>query len=131
MATLHAKNAIVYLASSAGVAAVVTEAADVSFDIDMDLSQDNAFGDTWMTQLKGFLKWSGTLTGNFDTAQASIFDAVVNATAPVNMYVYANRGVMTNYYYGTVWPRLGVQLPVGTAKFSMRFDGDGQLAAKP
>lgn len=127
MSTIHAKDSIVYLQGSGSDAITLTEAGDVSIDIDYDLEADTAFGDTWETQLKGILRWSGSIAGNFDTAQALLFDALGQST-PRKMYVYPARGTAARYYYGTVWPKLGVTLPFGVGKFSTSFTGDGQLA---
>ncbi len=128
MATLHTKNAIVYLQGTGAEAITLTEAGDVTIDIDYDTEPDTAFGDTWETRLQGIKRWSGTIAGNFDTAQADLFDAVSGATAARKMYVYPDRATSSNYYYGSVWPRLSATLPFGVAKFSATFEGDGELA---
>ncbi len=127
MSTIHTKNAIVYLQGSGSDAVILTEAADVSIDIDYDLEADAALGDTWKTNLKGLLGWSGSVAGNFDTAQSLLFDAI-GQTSARKMYVYPDRATTGRYYYGTVWPKLGVSLPIGVGKFTAGFTGDGQLA---
>ena len=127
MAILNAKNAIVYLQGSAAAAVTLTEAADVTIDADFDTEATTAFGDTWETHAKGINRWSGTITGNFDTAQSILFDAIGQATAR-KLYVYPDRDTSANYYYGTVWPRLSVSLPFGIGKFTASFQGDGELA---
>ena len=127
MATIHTKNAIVYLQGSGSEAVLLTEAGDVNIDIDYDLEADSAFGDTWETKLKGLLRWSGSIGGNFDTAQSLLFDAIGQSSAR-KMYVYPDRATSGRYYYGTVWPKLSATLPRGVAKFATSFDGDSQLA---
>lgn len=127
MATIHTKGAIVYLQGSGSDAVTLTEAGDVSIDIDYDLEADSAFGDTWETKLKGLLRYSGSIAGNFDTAQSLLFDAI-GQTSARKMYVYPDRATSGRYYYGTVWPKLSTTLPIGLAKFSASFNGDGQLA---
>ena len=127
MATLHTKNAIVYLQGSGTEAQTLTEAGDFSIDIDYDLEVDSVFGDTWETKQKGFLRWSGSIGGNFDTAQSLLFDAI-SQTSARKMYVYPDRATTARYYYGTCWPKLGTTLPIGVAKFTASLDGDGQLA---
>ena len=127
MATIHAKNAIVYLQGSGSEAVALTEAGDVSIDIDYDLEADAAFGDTWKTNLKGLIGWSGSIAGNFDTAQSLLFDAI-SQTSARKMYAYPDRSTTGRYYYGTVWPKLGTSLPIGVGKFTSSFTGDGQLA---
>lgn len=127
MATIHTKNAIVYLQGSAAEAVSLTESADVTIDIDYDTEADTAFGDTWETKLKGINRWSGTINGNFDTAQATLFDAIGQSSAR-KLYVYPDRSSSASYYYGTIWPRLSSSMPFGVAKFTATFEGDGELA---
>lgn len=121
------RNAIVYLGTG-GAATTLTEAAEWTIDVDFDLSDDTAFGDSWKTNLKGMMGWSGSMAGNFDTAQANVFTAAT-ATSTVNLYLYPDRSTTGRYYYGTIWPKLSVTVNKdGTAKFSGSFTGDGQLA---
>jgi len=126
LATLHLKNAILYMGTT--TAAVVTEATEVHFSIDADRVDDSAFGDTWETRLKGPLKYTGSFSGNFDTASSDLFDIAVSATI-CKLYAYPDRAAMTQYYYGTVWPNLTIDM-VRTDKgnISGDFEGSGQLA---
>ena len=127
MATLHGKNATVYLGTG-GVAQVLTEAAEWTINVDYNTEPDSAFGDTWETKIRGILRWGGSLAGNLDTAQASVFSAST-ATGSVVLYLYPDRSTATRYYYGSIWPKLSVSVPLtGVAKFSGSFEGDGQLA---
>lgn len=130
MATISTRDAIVYLAGASGEAVELIEAAEVTIDIDFDLEGDTAFGDLWEGKVQGLKRFSGSITGNFDTTQSLLFDAI-GASSSRQMYVYPDRDVAGNYYYGNVWPRLSVTMPFGIAKFSVAFDGDGELAAKP
>lgn len=129
MATLHGRNAVVYLQGSGAQAVVIAEAAEFNIDGDMDLEPDPAFGDTWETKLKGLMRFSGTINGNYDTAQAgnAVWQAYVAATSR-KVYLYPDRGTTTQYYYGNVYPKAGVGVPIGRTTFSVNFDGDGQLA---
>ena len=45
--------------------------------------------------------------------------------------MYPDRATATNYYYGSIWPKLSVALPIGLAKATVAFQGEGQLAKKP
>ncbi len=128
MATLHGKNAIVYLQGSGAAAITLTEAADWTLDVDFATDQDNSYGDTWETHLQGLRNYKGTVAGNFDTAQSIIFDAITAVSTPRNLYLYPDRATSARYYYGTVWPKLSQTMPMATAKFSMAFIGDGVLA---
>ncbi len=127
MSTISTRDAIVYLAGASGAAVTLTEAAEVTIDIDFDLEGDTAFGDLWEGKVQGLKRFSGSITGNFDTAQSLLFDAI-GASSSRALYVYPDRSTSANYYYGNVWPRLSITMPFGIAKFSVSFDGDGQLA---
>ena len=108
---------------------VIAEAAEFSIDLDEDLEPDPAFGDSWETQLKGLMRFSGAISGNYDTAQAgnAVWQAFV-ATTSRKMYLYPDRAVTTQYYYGNVYPKLGVGVPMGRETFNISYTGDGQLA---
>jgi len=129
VATLHGRNAVVYLQGSGANAVVITEAAEFSIDGDSDLEPDPAFGDTWETKLKGLMRFSGSITANYDTAQGgnALWQAFVASTSR-KMYLYPDRSVTTQYYYGNVYPKLGVGVPIGRATATVSFEGDGQLA---
>ena len=130
MATLHFKNATVYLQGSGTAAVALAEAADVTLDVDFDTDPDPAFGDTWETRLKGLLRFGGSMGGNFDTAQAgnALWEGSI-ATAARAFYMYPDRATATRYYYGNIWPKLSVTGSIGgRGTFSGSFEGDGQLA---
>ena len=130
MATVHGKNAHVYLQGSGSEAVPITEANEWTFDFGADFSPDNAFGDTWESNLKGLNKFSGTIAGNFDTAQSTMFDAI-SATSERKLYLYPDRATTGRYYYATVWPTLSGTMPgTGTAKFAMRLMGASNYLAQ-
>lgn len=128
MATLHGKNAIVYLgATPSGAAVALTEAAEWKIDIDFDEDPDPAFGDTWETRLKGLLRFSGSMSGNMDTAQSLAFDAATT-TGSVKWYLYPDRATVARFYSGLIFPKLSVNVPIsGKATFSGGFTGDGAI----
>lgn len=132
MATIMGRNAVVYLQGSGSEGIVLTEAAEWSLDVDRDREPDPAFGDVWETQLGGLLRFSGAIAGNYDNAQSgnSVWESCV-ASSSRKMYLYPDRATLTNYYYGNVWPTLGIAIPLGRGTFSLSFVGDGQLALKP
>lgn len=128
MATLHGKNAIVELQGSGADAVVLTEAAEWHISLDTELADDGAFGDTWLTQVKGRMRWTGSLSGNLDTADSTLFDAF-SAASSRKIYLYPNRAVTGRYYYGTCYPKLSGDVTLtGVAKFSGALEGDGQIA---
>lgn len=128
MGTLHGKGGLLYLAGS-GVAVKIGECKKWSFNIDKELAPDDAMGDTWKTQLMGLLSWSGSIEGNFDSAQITPFEAAT-ATSTKNIYLYPDSTSLTKYYYGMCWPKLSVDVDKGSVEsFTCSFEGDGQLAA--
>jgi hypothetical protein len=128
MATLFGRNAILYVQGSGSAAELVSEATEFHISIDFESGDDGAFGDSWVTQLKGRMKWSGSLNGNLDTGVNLLFDAAT-ATASRKIYLYPDRANMAAYYYGTAFPKLSVDVTLtAVAKFSGSIDGDGQLA---
>lgn len=127
MATVHGKNAAVYMQGSGSDAVLVSEANEWSIDFSFDTEPDSAFGDIWETSLRGLIRATGTVNGNFDTAQSTMFDAVL-ATTPRKLYVYPDRDSPTRYYYSTVWPRMSTTMPMGVGKFAMSWTNGGVLA---
>lgn len=129
MATVHGKNARVYLQGSGANAVQISEANEWTFDFGADFSIDNAFGDTWESNLKGLNKFSATVAGNFDTAQSTMFDAI-NSTTAVNMYLYPDAATPLRYYYAQVWPTMSGTMPgSGTAKFALQLKGASNFLA--
>lgn len=129
MATLHGRGGMVYLQGSGAAATKLAEARSWSLNIDKELSEDNALGDSWVTQLAGFLSWSGSCELNFDTVETSPFDAAT-ATAVKKLYLYPDSTATTRYYYGNVWPTLSVDdTMTEVMRGSLEFTGDGQIAA--
>ena len=129
MPTIHGKNGQVYLQGAGTEAILISEAAEYSIDLDFELDPDPAMGDTWRTQNKGLAQWKGSLNGNLDTAATTVLDAFL-ATTPRKFYLYPDRAITANYYYGTIWPKFsikgGTKSNVG---FSGSFDGDGAFGS--
>lgn len=131
MAALHFRNALVYLGGSTGVAVAVTESAEISLDVGVDTVASPRLTQTWEPKLKGLMRFSGSITGNFDNAQTTLWDAATYSLHEP-LYIYPDAGTLTNYYYGFVWPKLGVAGGVSTkGTTTAAFDGDGQLSTKP
>ncbi len=129
MTTIHGKGGMVYLQGSGGVATKLGEARTWRIDIDRELDEDEAMGDTWRTQTMGLLSWSGSIEGNTDTAETSPFDAAT-ATAVKALYLYPLATSTARFYSGTVWPKLSIEVGVGgTSRYTLDFEGDGTLSA--
>lgn len=130
MSTLHGKGGMVYLQGSGAAATKLGEVREWSIDIDKELAEDTAMGDTWRSQLAGIVSWSGSIDGNLDTAETSPFDAAI-ASSVKAWYLYPNAAAPTLYYYGSIWPTLSVSGGLGgIVSFSLSFEGDGALSIK-
>lgn len=130
MATLHFRNAKIYLGSTSAAAPVaITEAR--SFDLSFDgaaLEEDNALGDTYTTQLAGLLSWSASFESNFDTAQTVIQDAASQILGPVRFYGYPDVSVTGRYYTGLCWVKYSLSGGVSAVgRVSVDLTGDGAL----
>jgi hypothetical protein len=129
MARIHGKNGTVYLQGAGAAAILLSQATDWEIDIDYDTADVPVLGDLWNSKVKGIAKFSGSLSGSYDTGQTLAFDAATQATSR-SFYIYPDRSQATRYYYGFCWPKLNVKGGVGDAvTFDASFDGDGQLAA--
>ena len=118
---------------SGSEAVPISEAMEVSLNVDFDEDPDPAFGDSWETRLKGLLRFSGSFGANYDTAQGgnAVWEAAV-ATTSRKMYLYPTSATATNYYYGNIFPKLGITGSVSSkGSTSNSFSGDGQLSIKP
>lgn len=132
MATLHFRNARIYLAATSAAAAVpITEARTFDLTVDgPDLEEDNAFGDTWKTALPGLVGWSVAVEANFDTAQATIFDAATQILGPVRWYGYPEQGTAARFYSGLVWVKFSLSGGIAAVgRVSVDLTGDGALVA--
>lgn len=132
MARIHGKNAVIYLGASSAVAATpVSEMADWSIDMDVATVDVSSLNQTWKNSLKGMFGWSGTFSGNFNTASNQLWTAATdNTDTPIKFYLYPTLNNMGAYYYGTGWVQLN-KIAAGstTAKASSGFKitGDGEL----
>lgn len=127
MAAIHGKNAILYLQGSGAAAVPLVQAGDWQLNIDFDLPTDTAFGNLYETYLQGLLKGSGSIGGNMDTTQTTLFDAIT-AGAPVKFYIYPQSSVAANYYYGNMWPKLSTHVVINAVdKFTASFTTDGPV----
>ena len=132
MATLHGKDALIYLEDSSNTIQELPEANEFSFDLDADLDPDPAFGDDWETKLLGLRRASGAIAGNFDDADAAdLFDACTH-TASRTLYIYPACSVATRFYYGDVWCNLSVSGGTsGRITFSIAWQSDDNFYKIP
>ena len=128
MATLHFRNARIFLApTSAAVATVITEAR--SFDLNFDgaeLEDDSTLGDEWKTHIPGTKSWSVSVESNYNTAQTTVFDAATQLLGPVRFYAYPDFASSSRFYTGLVWVKFRISggiTQVGRVDIDMTGDG--------
>ena len=129
MAAIHGYNAKLILHGTVAQ----TMVNSWSMEIDYDTVLYRNFGDSWDRFLKGHSRASGSFAGNFSPDAADDFwDASAVTRTYSKMYLYADIGTNTNYYYGNVWPKLSVDVPHdGLATFSGTWVAEGQWAKNP
>ena len=132
MATLHFRDARIYLAAtSAAQAVAITEARSFDLTVDgPDLEEDSAFGDTWKTHLAGLIGWSVSFETNWDTAQTTVFDAATQIQGPVKWYGYPAQTVAARFYSGLAWVKFSSSGGIAAVgRVSVDLKGDGALTA--
>ena len=136
MANIHGKSAAIYLSIvSGGVAIPIAEQVDWSIDFDQQIVDTSSLNQTWKTFVKGMQGWSGSFSGNFDTASTALWAASTDTTGAQNFYLYPQGSAFTGqYYYGTAWVQLG-KIAAGStttkASSSFKITGQGALTPKP
>lgn len=132
MAAIHGAGAVVYLSPGTGEAVQVAEQVDYSIELDADIQDTTALGSAWGSAVKGTNKWTGSLSGNFDTGSKTLWSAGTS-TASQKFYLYPVAATTTLYYYGMVFVKLGKAIAGGvTAKATSGCSlvGAGQLACQ-
>ncbi len=131
MASIHGKNAVLYLGAGGAAAINIGEQIDWSLDFDMATADVTPLNNTWKSFVKGLQGYSGSFNGNFDTASAQLWNASAASTVAEKFYLYPQASVTTSYYYGTAWVQLG-KIAAGStttkASSSIKLTGNGTLA---
>lgn len=130
MGHIHGKNAVIYLGAGGAAAINIGEQVDWSIDFDSSFVDVSSLNQTWKNFVKGMIGWSGTCSGNFDTASVQLWLASVSNQVE-KFYLYPDSSSTGRYYYGTVWVQL-TKVAAGSttskASSGFKFQGDGQLA---
>jgi hypothetical protein len=108
----------------------IGEAREWTLNITRNKDEDEAFGDSWRTQLGGIKEWSFTAEVNLDPAVTSLHDAAMADTVTaISLFPV---GSTTAKYSGNVWMECDITVGVGgTARMSVSGDGDGALTYTP
>lgn len=130
MANIHGKNAVIYLGAAGAAAINIAEQADWSIDMDIAMAEVSSLNQTWKAFVKGMLGWSGSCSGNFDTASVQLWLAAVSNVAE-KLYIYPDSSSTARYYYGTAWIQLSKIAAGGIsakASSSFKFTGNNALS---
>ena len=138
--TIHGRGGRLYLAPDFGSDAVpITEARGWKIEIAQDLIENTqGFGKIWKQYLLASTGWKGSIDGNMDMDQATVFNAANRPSGSVvsgqpygacAIYIYPSADFMTRYYYGSVWLNLSISASLTqTVRYSASFVGQGDLA---
>ncbi len=103
MATVHGKNAAIYLGSTTATA--INETNDISISFGADYAEDSAHGDTNKSYKPGLFDFEGSIGGMYDIADDTLLTAALAGTQQ-KMYFYPNRANRYQYFYGDVFVTL-------------------------
>lgn len=110
MATLHGRNARIYIGLAEGNAAPVTKVSSWGVTTGVDFQEDTAQGDNVRTYVPGLSDFSGNVTyflQDTDASQDMLIDAALAGTK-LKYYAYPGlgAGVANRYWYGEVYASL-------------------------
>lgn len=122
MATLHGRAAKITLGASP-----IGEAREWTINVTRNMDEDEAFGDSWRTQLPGIKEWSGTMEFNYDPAVTALHAAALGDVVVALEFFPVASG--TAKYSGNAWADFDLTAGVGgTMRGTMTFTGEGALA---
>ncbi len=91
-------------------------------------------GNSWVENASGFMSWSGSADGYFDSADVGsrLVSYTVEATALQTITLYESRNTLGSYWYGTVWADMSMTNSVdGFTDFNVSLTGSGALLRFP
>jgi hypothetical protein len=129
LTAIAGRNGLVYLQGTGAEATLIAEANHWRLAFEPTIEDAPRFGDVFIHKVRGMMKGSGAIDGQFDTAVGGItlWDSIQQLTSR-KFYMYADVSAPTSYYYGLCWPKLSIDVPMGVAKFAMALDIDGNLS---
>ena len=91
--------------------AFVTEGTGISVSFDREFIEDTAYGDTNRTFQTGFGDFEMTVRRHYDQGgfRGMASDAIANDPTPKLFYLYPDRGLLTDYWYGNGYVSLDDQ----------------------
>lgn len=127
MATVSGRGGMLYVAPGTGAAVKVGSARSWKITIDRTVDEDNAFGDTWVHSVSIIRKFSGSVAGNMDTVDNTVFSAAISDTES-NFYLYPIATAPTSYYYGSGFFKFDMEESLDkVVRYTADFDGQGAV----
>jgi len=110
MATLHGKNAALYMGTT--TATPVTETTEITISFGADFAEDSAHGDSNKSYVPGMTDFQMGITKFYDTvAGTNTLRTAALAGTTLRFYLYPNRATTGQYFYGLVFITLD-DLPI-------------------
>lgn len=132
MARYHGKSGVVYGSTSAsGDAVQLASLSAWSLDMSTDKQEVTAFGDANKTYVQGLRDIKGTISGFWDSADDSLFDAS-ESTDGLKLYLYPSSTASSIYFYGPAFIDASINVTAGGAvSVSGNFVASGAWGRKP
>lgn len=132
MARYHGAKGVVYGSTTgSGTAVAFISLSAWTLDMATDKSDVTAFGDPNKTYVQGLRDIKGTLSGWWDSADDSLFDASESADG-MKLYLYPASTASGNYFYGQAWLDASINTPAsGPVTVSASFVANGAWSRKP
>jgi hypothetical protein len=132
MARYHGmKGALYGSVTGTGTAAPFVSLSAFTLDMTTDKVEVTAFQDPNKTYVIGLKDISGTLSGWWDSADDSLFDAA-DSPDGVKLYLYPATTAASIYFYGPAYLDASINVPAtGAVAVSGNFVAAGAWARKP
>lgn len=126
MARLHGREGRLYVAlASGGTAEPVAFQTNWSLSFAVENVDVTAFGDTNKVYVAGLPDASGSYSGFYDDATSQLYTAATDGVAR-KFYLYTNKNLATQYFFGTAFFDFSVETAVDGA---VAVSGDFQAAS--
>ena len=132
MARYHGKNGAIYgSVTGTGVAAPFISLSAWSLDMATDKEEVTSFGDPNKTYVQGLRDIKGTISGFWDSADDSLFDASESPDG-MKLYLYPASTAATIYFYGPAFIDASIEVSAtGANTVSGNFVANGAWGRKP
>jgi hypothetical protein len=132
VARYHGSKGVVYGSIvGTGVAVNFISLSKWSLSMATDKAENTAFGDANKTYAQGLRDIKGSLSGFWDNADDSLFDASESADG-MKLYLYPSSLAPTFYFYGPAWLDASIDVAVnGNITVAGNFVANGAWGRKP